>query len=78
MAAYLLLFILSVQDKIKQKLNFYPIISAYAQQLEGLIDENMAWWTELRKRVVKLRAHLEEEEKVHNTQHGGHISTRNK
>ncbi|CAL4074511.1 unnamed protein product, partial [Meganyctiphanes norvegica] len=43
-------------------------VDAYAQQLEDLVMENMEWWTQLQKRVIKLRHQLEEEEKLHNHQ----------
>jgi len=43
-------------------------VDAYAQQLEDMVMENMEWWTQLQKRVKKLRYQLEEEEKLHNHQ----------
>jgi len=43
-------------------------VDAYGQQLEDLVMENMEWWTQLQKRVIKLRHQLEEEEKLHNHQ----------
>ncbi|XP_068221434.1 kinesin-like protein KIF2A [Palaemon carinicauda] len=39
-------------------------VDAYTQQLEDVVLENLEWWTQLQKRVVKLRLQLEEEEKV--------------
>lgn len=41
-------------------------VDAYAQQLEGVVHENIEWWLQLKERVVKLRRQLEEEEKIHN------------
>lgn len=41
-------------------------VDAYAQQLEGVVTENIEWWQQLKERVAKLRRQLEEEEKIHN------------
>jgi len=40
-------------------------VDAYAQQLEGVVHENIEWWMQLKERVLKLRRQLEEEEKIH-------------
>ncbi|XP_066937997.1 kinesin-like protein KIF2A isoform X2 [Macrobrachium rosenbergii] len=39
-------------------------VDAYTQQLEDVVLENLEWWTQLQKRVLKLRLQLEEEEKL--------------
>lgn len=44
-------------------------LTAYTQQLEDVVLENLEWWTQLRERVVKLRHQLEEEEKISRRQH---------
>ncbi|XP_047736887.1 kinesin-like protein KIF2A isoform X2 [Hyalella azteca] len=41
-------------------------VDAYAQQLEGVVNENTEWWQQLKERVANLRRQLEEEEKIHN------------
>uniref|UniRef100_A0A2P2HVS6 Kinesin-like protein n=1 Tax=Hirondellea gigas TaxID=1518452 RepID=A0A2P2HVS6_9CRUS len=41
-------------------------VDAYAQQLEGVVAENIEWWQQLRDRVSKLRRQIDEEEKIHN------------
>lgn len=42
------------------------VFPAYGQQLEGVVNENIEWWMQLKERVAKLRTQLEEEEKIHN------------
>ena len=40
-------------------------VDAYTQKLEEVVLENLDWWNQMRSKVIKLRHHIEEEEKIH-------------